>query len=195
MFCRIYRWQIVSDIDEQGRIQSARALRHLERCPDCRAWHQKMTQVERQLKTAAPEFTDSALRRIEASVMQRLDEQTREVVPMRFGNPQKNLPLRYIAAAAVAGIVLGIGLLVFQAFDNRKKTPDKPDISFANLQNRFPFQLSELENMPEQALAGEMRNMQKDLNRAMRFIQNRVPQGLVAVNLTSDEVDSHLNSK
>ena len=190
MFCRIYQWLIEKEIDDQGRILNSRLLKHLEKCPACQSWSRSLTQIEQQLKTTSANVSDLFTQKIQAAVRRNLsDAATDQIVPVGR-KTYKSYRLRYTLSAAAAVIALAIGLFTLHWPESEKDNYNKTMESVTQLSGQLQYQIFALATLPDQTIESEMQNIQANIRQSIGFIQNCLPRGLVASNISSDNNDS-----
>jgi len=190
MFCRITQWRIEKEIDDFGRIQHPGTLRHLEGCSSCQGWLQSLKQIGRHLQTDSLGVSDEHLKQVQALVLQHLSHETEGHIAAAGHTTVKPHRFRIAMSAAAAVIVIAIGLFILFSPESDNRDPIEIPNPVALFSEQLQFQIPVLASRPEQLLESEMRNMETGVRHAIGFIQNCLPQGLVAANFSPKKIDS-----
>lgn len=190
MFCRIYQWLIEREMDDHGRIRHSRTLRHLEVCSSCQGWLQSLEQIARHLQTDSPRLSDPYTRQIQTVVHRHFSDATAGHIARDGHKTDKPYRLGYAISAAAAVIVVAIGLFSLYSPESNNHNHNEGADSVAQFSERLQYQIPALASLPDQLLESEIQNMETGVRHAIGFIHNCLPQGLLAANLSSENVDS-----
>jgi hypothetical protein len=185
MFCRIYQWRIEKEMDDYGQIKHSQVLRHLEVCTACQGWLQRLKQIGGHLQTDSPSISDLQMKQVHESVHRHLSDATAGHIATTEHKTYKPYRFRYAISAAAALIVVAIGLFSLYSFESDNRNQNETLDFVAQLTEQLQYQIPALANLPEQQLESEMQNMERDVRHAIGFIQNCLPQGFIAANLSS----------
>ncbi|MBN2374832.1 MAG: hypothetical protein JXD22_00420 [Sedimentisphaerales bacterium] len=161
-------------------------MRHLENCSACQNWLTSLAQVERHLKSANPNPTDSHLRQIHTAVHRHLSHSK----PVRFASTSHKRVYpwhaKYAITAAAAIIIIAFGL--FSLFSPE---PDNPNQivtmdSVEHVPNQLQYQIPLLASLPDLMMESKIQNMETDIRHALGFFQGCLPQGLIPANQESE---------
>ena len=86
--------------------------------------------------------------------------------------------------------MVAIGLFSLYSFESDNRDHNEMVDSLAQISEQLQNQIPVLASLPEQLLESEIQNMETGVRNAIGFIQNCLPQGLVASNLSSENIDS-----
>ena len=154
-----------------------RLVRHLDDCPACRAYHQRMRRLEERLRAPASEaFSDAAYARIEAGVLDRLRGAG------SLSAPAAEAPRRYWRQAAFGTAAAAIVLAAVMVF----MRPQPPAAHEAPLDLAALAELwTDTETLtqripqwamrPELSMQAEMGRLTHDAQRAVAFLLNCTP--------------------
>ena len=190
MFCRIYQWRIEKEMDDYGHIKHSQTLRHLETCSTCQDWLKSLKQIGHHLQTDSPGVSDSHIKQVQTAVHRHLSDTAAGHIATTGHKTYKPHRFRYSISAAAAVIVVAIGLFSLYSLESDNRDHDEIADSVAQLSKQLQNQIPALASLPEQLLESEIQNMETDVRHAIGFIQNCLPQGLVASNLSSENIDS-----
>ena len=190
MFCRIYRWRIDKEMDDHGHIKHPQVLRHLEVCSSCQDWLQSLKHIDHRLQTDSPGVSDLHIKQVQTAVHRYLSDAIAGHIASTTHKTYKSYRFRYTISAAAAVIVVAIGLFSLYSPESDNRNHGEMADSVAQLSEQLQNQIPTLASFPEQMLESEMQNMETSVRDAVVFIQNCLPQGLVAANLSSGNIDS-----
>lgn len=182
MWCRIYQWAIEKDLDTAGRVQRPFVARHLQRCVNCQAFTDRMTRLERQLRSApACDISDEQVQHLQDAIWRRLGETPPQTPDTAFRTPV-SYHLRYaVSAAAVIVLILLAGLYLQTMKPNHVPDPVSGFVSnAAALQTR----MSLLARLPEQSFRTEMQKLANDARSAADFLGNCIPAAPTDIDTT-----------
>ena len=185
MICRIYQWLIEKDVDDHGEVTNKLLLRHLEKCTACRQWRAVLLEIGRELRECPEYVSDVNIQQMQASIEQKVSSSRDYGLP-EGASMFRTYRLRWAFAAAAAVMLIGAGLfsLYLQRSDenNYNYTLDSISRSSAGLQKQMPM----LASLPESVMESEIQNVENEVRDGVAFVQNCIPQGLMAGYFSSE---------
>ena len=175
MFCRKFQSAIEEALDESADLQDAALIKHLQKCCRCRAYYQRMTQLQEQLRTSPLfEVSDQLVDNLCAAVSQRIAG-TNPSQNMYVNLPQPN-QIRFcyeIVAAAAMVMVSLLGVFCFR----QHQPASWPDPAAAFVSNTAALQnrLSQIAGLPEQSIQSEIQKLNRNARSALYFLADCIP--------------------
>lgn len=190
MFCRLYRWWIEKEIDDYGQIRNSGILEHLEKCLSCQGWLRVLKQIDRHLQTDSPGVSNLQIKQVQTAVHRHLSDATVGHIATAGHKTHKSFRFRYAISTVAAVIVVAIGLFSLYSLKPYYRNHNNMLDSTTQLSEQLQHQIPMLASLPEQLLDSKMQNMEMCVRHAVGFVKNCLPQGVIAANLSSENIDS-----
>jgi hypothetical protein len=188
MFCRLYQWRIERQIDDHDRVKHPQLLRHLETCTSCQNWLDSLKQIGLRLQSDSTDISDLQIEQIQASVGRYLADAAEPVASIhKMYTPRR---LRYAISAAAAVIAIAIGIFSLHLHQSDSSDNNGMLDSVAQLSGQLQYQIPALASLPDQLIESEIQNMETGVRHAIVFIKNCLPQGFIAAQPPSENIDS-----
>lgn len=176
MSCRPWKLKIEQELDDSGNIDLI-TQEHLRNCPECRAYHQKLLQLNEMLETSVSHaFSGTHIQQlmtVAAESVSRLEYPAADTGNTRYSSSPFRRGVWAASCAAAAFIIAAAWLL----HGPTQYTPTQPgtDLASAASSLSFNFSTAALVSLPEKPIRSEMKQLLADARRASAFLIQLMP--------------------
>jgi hypothetical protein len=176
MFCKYIQWRLDTCLENQVPPTDT-LLGHLQKCPTCRQYYQRLCQIDQQLRSRNPEPPDFDEKILQEKILARLSNSQPDL-SSPFQRSRGFLILTAAGLAAVLLIVAGLWLLPHIPRSNPQSLTRADLIRFNQLisSEMTPLRSSLISQSMHQPLEKELDNLSRDMQRAVQFFAGCLPR-------------------